>query len=81
MADEPAEGESLLVKVMEKGRLTIDYPSLEQIRDAATENLSKLPEQYKALTNAPLYPVELSQKLQRLIETTKVQLQKNEITN
>ena len=35
----------------------------------------------KILTNAPVYPVELSQKLQNLIETTKGQLTKNEINN
>jgi len=56
-------------------------PSLEQIRVAASENLSKLPTEYKVLTNAPVYPVELSQKLQELIEATKLQLTKNEITN
>ena len=79
LADERVEGEGLLVKVMENGKLSYDLPSLEKIRVAASENLSKLPEEYKALTNAPTYPVELSQKLQNLIETTKFQLTKNEI--
>ena len=31
--------------------------------------MAKLPAKYKALTNAPAYPVELSQKLQELTET------------
>jgi nicotinate phosphoribosyltransferase len=79
LADESAEGEPLLVKVMENGKLSYGLPSLEKIRVVASENLSKLPEEYKALTNASTYPVELSQKLQNLIETTKFQLTKNEI--
>ena len=79
LADESAEGEPLLVKVMENGKLSYGLPSLEKIRAEASENLSKLTEEYKALTNAPTYPVELSQKLQNLIETTKFQLTKNEI--
>ncbi len=76
LADEPVEGEALLVKFMENGKLTYDLPTLEQIRNAAAGNLSKLPVEYKILTNAPLYPVELSQKLQSLIEITKGQIKK-----
>jgi nicotinate phosphoribosyltransferase len=79
LADEHVEGEALLVKVMENGKLSRELPSLEQIRVVASENLAKLPAEYKQLTNAPTYPVELSQKLQTLIETTKFQLTKNEI--
>ncbi|HLN88504.1 MAG TPA: nicotinate phosphoribosyltransferase [Candidatus Binatia bacterium] len=81
LANERVEGDAMLVKVMEKGKLTYKLPSLEQIRVAASENLSKLPAKYKVLKNAPAYPVELSQKLQELIEATKRQLTKNEITN
>jgi nicotinate phosphoribosyltransferase len=81
LADEPFDGEGLLVEVMQNGKLTSPLPSLEQIRRAASENLSALPDQYHALTNAPVYPVELSQKLQKQIETTKFQLTKNEINN
>ena len=81
LADECVEGEPLLVKVMEKGKLSCGLPSLEEIRAEASGNLSKLPEEYKVLTNAPAYPVELSQKLQKLIETTKLQLTRNEINH
>ncbi len=79
LADEDLGGEGLLVQVMKNGKTFRDSPSLEQIRTAASENLSKLPDQYKVLTNAPVFPVELSQKLQTLIKTTKSQLTKNEI--
>ena len=79
LASEKMDGEPLLVKVMDKGKLIYNLPSLEQIRDYAAENLSKLPDQYKALTNAQEYPVELSLKLQKLIKTLKQQLTTNEI--
>jgi nicotinate phosphoribosyltransferase len=81
LANEKVQGEPLLVKVMEKGKLIYNLPSLEEIRAAAAENLSKLPEDYKALTGAPVYPVELSKNLQNLIKTLKRQLTLNEINH
>jgi nicotinate phosphoribosyltransferase len=79
LADEKTEGEPLLVKVMDKGNLTYKLPSLNEIRVYASENLSKLPDKYKALSNAEEYPVELSLNLQRLIKKLTRQLTKNEI--
>jgi nicotinate phosphoribosyltransferase len=81
LADEKVEGEPLLVKMMEKGKLTYTLPSLEQIRDNAMRNLSKLPEEYKALTDAPVYPVELSRNLLDLVKTLKRQLTIKEINH
>ena len=43
LTDESAVGEPLLVKVMDKGKLLIKLPSLEEIRSFAAENLKKLP--------------------------------------
>ncbi len=79
LADERVSGEPLLVKVMEKGKLNYRQPSLNEIRAKASDSLSKLPAEFKTLTNAPLFPVEVSEKLQELIKTTKLQLTKNEI--
>jgi nicotinate phosphoribosyltransferase len=79
LTDESVEGEPLLVKVMEKGKLIYRLPPLDEIRANTVENLSKLPEDYKALTGAPVYPVELSRNLQNLIKTLKRQLTMNEI--
>jgi len=79
LANELVEGEPLLVKVMEKGKLTCKLPSLEQIRADAAKNLSKLPEEHKALSDAPVYPVELSRNLLNLVKTLKRQLTLNEI--
>jgi nicotinate phosphoribosyltransferase len=81
LADEKVDGEPLLVKVMEKGELTYDFPSLSEIRVAAAENLSRLPEKYKKLTNAPAYPVELSQELEKLIRKLKEKILKTEVLN
>ena len=71
----------MLVKVMDKGKLTYRLPTLQEIRKTAEENLSNLPEKYKVLTEAPTYPVELSKKLQRLTEALKLQITKNEINH
>ena len=81
LADEPAVGEPLLVKVMEKGKLTYKLPSLGEIRAVAAENLRKLPQKYHVLTGAPAYPVELSSRLSDLTETLKVQITQNEINH
>jgi len=66
--NEKIEGEPLLIKVMEGGRIVYDLPALEDIRKRALEQLSKLPEKYKRLKNAPRYPVVLSPKLKKLLK-------------
>src|SRR3990170_4858602 len=81
LTDEKVNGEPLLIKVMEKGEIIYDLPSLDEIRATAADNLSKLPEKYKELTNAPEYPVELSRDLERLIRKLKRKLVKTEILN
>ena len=79
LTDEKVNGEPLLVKVMEKGEIIYDLPSLDEIRATAAANLSKLPEKYKELTNAPEYLVELSRDLEKLIRKLKRKLVKTEI--
>jgi nicotinate phosphoribosyltransferase len=80
LANEKVDGEPLLIKVVDKGKLTYQLPTLNEIRVYASENLSKLPEECKALTNAQEYPVELSLNLQNLIKTLKQQITQNEMT-
>ncbi|MCX8153986.1 MAG: nicotinate phosphoribosyltransferase [Candidatus Bathyarchaeota archaeon] len=80
LVDEKMDGEPLLVKVMEKGEIVYDLPSLEKIRENAAENLARLPERYKKLKNAPTYPVELSRALEGLIRRLKRRLKKSEFT-
>lgn len=81
LSDEPANGKPLLLKVMDKGKLTYNLPSIQEIRKTAEANVSMLPKQYHVLTNAPIYPVELSQKLHLLTETLKQQITRNEINH
>jgi nicotinate phosphoribosyltransferase len=76
LADEKVKGEPLLVKVMEKGEIIYDLPSLDEIRATAAENLSKLPARYKKLTGARAYSVKLSQNLEKLIKNLKKKLRK-----
>jgi nicotinate phosphoribosyltransferase len=78
---EKIKGKPLLVKVIEKGEIDYDFPSLEKIRATVSENLSRLPEEYKKLTEAPKYPVELSQDLKNLIKDLKKKLVKTENIN
>jgi len=80
LADEKVQGEPLLVKVMEEGKLIYKFPSLDNIRAIAAENLSKLSDEYKTLTGASVYPVELSRNLLNLVKTLKRQLTLTEIT-
>ncbi len=77
--DEPAFGVPLLVKVMEHGDVVYELPTLLEIRKTAQENLAKLPTEYHTLMNAPVYPVELSQKLAALTEKIKQQIIENEV--
>ncbi len=58
----------LLEPVVKSGKLTCNRPSLVQIREAAAWNLAKLPDEYKKLEGAPVYPVELSSGLTALRE-------------
>lgn len=81
LADEKMDGEPLLVKVVDKGKLVYKLPTLDEIKTYAAKNLSKLPERYKELVNAKEYPVELSVNLQNLIKTLKQQITEKEISN
>ncbi len=81
LASEDSDGEPLLLKVIDKGKIVYDYPSLQKIRENAKDNLSKLPEKNKTLTHAAPYPVELSKKLNNLVKKLKQQLTISEIRN
>ena len=76
--DESVEGTPLLVKVMEKGKIVYRLPKLEEIRENALRNLSKLPDKYKRLERAPRYPVVLSPHLRDLLKELRSELKKIE---
>jgi nicotinate phosphoribosyltransferase len=78
LADEKLNEEPLLIQVMENGKLTYELPTLNEVRSEAKENLFKLPEQYKKLTNPQAYPVELSKMLEDLRNTLTQKLTNHE---
>jgi nicotinate phosphoribosyltransferase len=75
---ENIDGEPLLIKVMERGKIVYELPSLEEIRKRALDNLIRLPDKYKRLKKAAKYPVRLSPKLRRLIKELSVKLLETE---
>ena len=81
LAEEKVGGEPLLIKVMEKGKVIYDCPSLGRIRATTAENLSRLPKKYHKVTGAPEYPVKLSHKLEKLVRKLKKKILKNEVLN
>jgi nicotinate phosphoribosyltransferase len=78
LEDEKITGDPLLIKVIEKEKIVYDFPSLEEIRKRAADNLSKLSEKYKKLKGAPRYPVELSLGLKRLMKELTEKIRKTE---
>jgi len=78
LSDHQVDADPLLVKVMADGQIISNMPSLDEIRAVAAENLSRLPEKYKQLTNASSYPVELSPPLHSLMEQLKQKLTQSE---
>ncbi len=79
LADEESIGEPLLHMVMQNGKIVQSLPNLENIREAASTNLAKLPASYKKLTDAPTYPVEISPALASLVEKVKLKIKDAEI--
>jgi nicotinate phosphoribosyltransferase len=57
----------LLVKVMERGSITYDLPSLPKIRERFLKNLEKLPDELKIIEEVHDYKVEISPSLKHII--------------
>jgi nicotinate phosphoribosyltransferase len=65
--DELEGGEPLLIKVMEKGKVTMERLALPEIQKAFLDEFSNLDEKYKSLgSQVRKYPVHLSPRLKRL---------------
>ncbi|MBU4374650.1 MAG: nicotinate phosphoribosyltransferase [Euryarchaeota archaeon] len=71
--------EPLLEHLVKNGKIVCNRPSLEDIRQSAAENFSKLPDMYKKLECTPVYPVEFSQGLIDLRETIVEKIRREEI--
>jgi nicotinate phosphoribosyltransferase len=58
--DEPAEGEPLLVPLVQGGALVSTLPALDEIRARCTRQVAALPEELKDLDRVGSYPVSYS---------------------
>jgi nicotinate phosphoribosyltransferase len=64
-------GDPLLVKMMEDGKAVYDLPSLEKIREYTKDQIAKLPEHLKSITECHDFPVEISNKIQEVLTSLK----------
>ena len=80
LVEENLDADPLLFQVMDKGRNTLEFPSLNEIRSAIKENLSRLPEKYKKLSDPPEYPVNLSKPIEDLVEKLKKKLTQTQVS-
>ncbi|MCZ7394946.1 MAG: nicotinate phosphoribosyltransferase [Candidatus Methanoperedens sp.] len=69
----------LLEKAVKNGKIVCKRPTLSEIRQKANQNFSNLPDIYKKLEGASLYPVEFSLGLIALRETIVEKIRKEEI--
>jgi nicotinate phosphoribosyltransferase len=69
LRDEEVEGEPLLRRVMEGGRVVEPLPDLAALRRRFAQSFSRLPDRFKALRGPPQYEVRLSPRLQRQAES------------
>lgn len=67
-------GESLLRPIFKKGKLVYNLPSVIKIRDFVIEQSKHLPVKYLEIMKTYKYPIEISEKLQKLVEKTKKEI-------
>ncbi|MDY6912539.1 MAG: nicotinate phosphoribosyltransferase [Chloroflexota bacterium] len=67
--DEKVEdAQPLLVPIMIDGEVIYDFPETQHIQKRCMEQLAALPDEYKRLTDAEVYPVNISERLAKLSE-------------
>jgi nicotinate phosphoribosyltransferase len=75
---EDSPGKSLLIKVVDKGKIIYKCPSLENIRSFAEKNLSRFPDRMKDIDTKYRYPVIISKRLAQLRKKIAGQLGKRQ---
>ncbi|MFH1640984.1 MAG: nicotinate phosphoribosyltransferase, partial [Candidatus Omnitrophota bacterium] len=75
---EKIKGSPLLIKVVDKGRITYRIPSLGRIRKTLDNDLTNFPRALKGLHNEYTYPVHVSKQLNMLRQDLKRQLEKRQ---
>lgn len=73
------DGEPLLERVMAEGRILFNTPALAEIRDRFLEEFARLDDSYKAVSDPLTYPVEVSDRLQSLLEELRSQVTAKEL--
>ncbi|MFW9818287.1 MAG: nicotinate phosphoribosyltransferase [Candidatus Thorarchaeota archaeon] len=68
----PPNSESLLIPIMRDGELIIELPNLEEIQQFYLDNIMKLPISYKRLEEVDIFELEISDKLQSLTKSLKL---------
>ncbi|MCP4746897.1 MAG: nicotinate phosphoribosyltransferase [Desulfobacteraceae bacterium] len=61
-----AQAKPLLLPVIKSGRRTGDYPALETLRNEFRKNFQLLPEDFRRINSPAIYPVSVSERLQRI---------------
>ena len=56
----------LLSPIIQNGVVTYKFPSLDVIRQYCREQVTRLPKQYRLLSEAPVFPVKLSPQLEKI---------------
>lgn len=78
LESEKIKGRRLLKKVVSKGKIIYNPPSLKKIREFAKGNLSMLPLKYKKIYPDSEYPVMISKRLNGLIKKLTEDLKKRQ---
>ena len=62
------DAQPLMVPIMIDGEVIYDFPETQHIRNYCMEQLAVLPDEYKRLTDAEVYSVNISERLTKLSE-------------
>jgi len=62
-------GEPLLIKVIDKGNIIYDLPSLDQIKEYVKRQVKMLPEDLKSITEKHDYNVQISKKIKETLDS------------
>lgn len=75
LENEVFDAQILLSPVIRKGKLVYKMPTVQQIQETARENISRLPDKFKALDCKFAYPVMMSKKLRQVRDKTRKSLE------
>ena len=78
LEDEPANGGApLLVEVMRGGKRVAPVEAVSVMRERCLAGLARLPQRYRQLTRSAAYPVDYSQRLEKLLEKVRRRIERS----